>query len=72
MTDACSQNRVQEHINVLPVRQEHINRFLAVVRYREHVDKLEFTFMNTIVCTFQSTQEFTFMNTIVCTFQSTQ
>jgi hypothetical protein len=42
MTSACSQNSGQEHINVLPVRQEHINRFLALVRYREHVDKLEF------------------------------
>ena len=42
LTAACSQNRVQEHINVLPVRQEHINRFWAHARYREHVDKLEF------------------------------
>ena len=42
MTDACSQNRVQEHINVLPVRQEHIHGFWAFARYREHVDKLEF------------------------------
>ena len=37
-TAACSPNRVQEHINVLPVRQEHVNRFWALARYREHVD----------------------------------
>ena len=38
---ACSQYRVQEHINDLPVRQEHINRFGELARYWEHVDKLE-------------------------------
>ncbi len=42
---ACSQKRGQEHINVLPVRQEHFNRFLALVRYREHVDKPELYFL---------------------------
>ena len=37
---ACSQKCVQEHINDLPVRQEHINRFGELARYWEHVDKL--------------------------------
>jgi len=36
---ACSQKCVQEHINDLPVRQEHVNRFWAHARYREHIDK---------------------------------
>ena len=38
---ACSQKCVQEHINDLPVRQEHVNRFWTPTRYREHVKKLE-------------------------------
>jgi hypothetical protein len=40
---ACSQKCVQEHINDLPVRQEHVNRFGELARYWEHVNKLEFT-----------------------------
>ena len=32
---ACSQKCVREHINNLPVRQEHINRFLTPARYRD-------------------------------------
>ena len=50
MTDACSQNRVQEHINGFPVRQEHINRFWTPTRYREHVDKQEFVSQNHQQC----------------------
>ena len=42
---ACSQKCVQEHINDLPVRQEHVNRFWAHARYREHVNKLEFAYL---------------------------
>ena len=40
---ACSQKCVQEHINDLPVRQEHVNRFWTPTRYRKHVNKLEFS-----------------------------
>ena len=41
LNPACSQNRGQEHIHVFSVRQEYVNRFPALVRKREHVDKLE-------------------------------
>ena len=44
---ACSQKCVREHINDLPVRQEHINRFLTPARYREHVDMLKQRYPNT-------------------------
>lgn len=38
---ACSHFWLREHIHYLSVRKEHIYRFSASVRSREHVDKLE-------------------------------
>ena len=46
LNPACSQKCDQEHINGFPVRQEHVNRFQALVHKRKHADKLEFIKLN--------------------------